>query len=586
MKETFTNLKKVYQFGKEYNKNLVAFTVLSFAFVIVNVIYPIFTAKQITYLSTGLFKELAIVTLVVFGLELLRILRMVLIKRNTQKYFTGTFKKLQLAVSKEILKIKVSDIDSNSSGVFIERINGDCWQLSHIFTIGCGNLTAIVSNLGIFIAIFLINKYIFFYYLFISIVLTVLHVVKNKVVGKKDKAYRKQKDRNVGLTSELVRGVRDVKMLNAKESFVKEIEKSINDGVEKQFEMRNTDTNFLAGIGTVKSILETILVLVLIYLVSIKNISIGTALILHSYKHEITTNLIEKIGQLLEELKNFNISANRVFSLLGNKEFKKETFGKKHIDEIEGNFEFKDVEFAYDKEKVLNKMSFKVKANDTIGFVGKSGSGKTTIFNLICKMYDPQSGVITLDGIDLQELDEDSIRGNITIISQNPYIFNLSIKDNLRLVKDDLTEEEMKEACRLACIDEYIESLPEKYDTVVGEGGVILSGGQRQRLAIARAFVQKTEVILFDEATSALDNETQHNIQQAINNLKEEHTILIIAHRLTTIINCDKINFIEDGKIIASGTHNELLKTCKEYKQLYVSEILKHEQEEQKLIEE
>jgi len=201
-------------------------------------------------------------------------------------------------------------------------------------------------------------------------------------------------------------------------------------------------------------------------------------------------------------------------------------------------------------------------------------------------MYEPQKGNIYLDGIDIKELDEDSIRGNITIISQNPYIFNLSIKDNLRLVKDDLTEEEMKEACRLACIDEYIESLPEKYDTVVGEGGVILSGGQRQRLAIARAFVQKTEVILFDEATSALDNETQHNIQQAINNLKEEHTILIIAHRLTTIINCDKINFIEDGKIIASGTHNELLKTCKEYKQLYVSEILKHEQEEQKLIEE
>ena len=231
-------------------------------------------------------------------------------------------------------------------------------------------------------------------------------------------------------------------------------------------------------------------------------------------------------------------------------------------------------------------MSFKVKANETIGFVGKSGSGKTTIFNLLCKMYDPQKGTITLDGIDIQELDEDSIRGNITIISQNPYIFNLSIKDNLRLVKEDLTEEEMKEACRLACIDEYIESLPEKYDTVVGEGGVILSGGQRQRLAIARAFVQKTEIILFDEATSALDNETQQKIQQAINNLKEDYTILIIAHRLTTIINCDKINFIEDGKVIASGTHDELLKSCSEYKHLYISEILKNEKEEQKNVRE
>ena len=161
MKETFQNLKKVYYYGKEYNKNLIFFTVLSFAFVIVNVIYPIFSAKQITYLSTGLFKQLIVATLIVLGLELLRVLRMLLIKRNTQVYFMGVFKNLQLAVSKEILKIKAKDLDNNSSGIFIERINGDCGQLSHIFTIGCGNLTAIVSNLGIFIAIFLINKYIF-----------------------------------------------------------------------------------------------------------------------------------------------------------------------------------------------------------------------------------------------------------------------------------------------------------------------------------------------------------------------------------------------------------------------------------------
>ena len=154
------------------------------------------------------------------------------------------------------------------------------------------------------------------------------------------------------------------------------------------------------------------------------------------------------------------------------------------------------------------------------------------------------------------------------------------------IVKENLTDEEIKEACRLACIDDYIETLPDKYDTVVGEGGVILSGGQRQRLAIARAFVQKTEIILFDEATSALDNETQQKIQQAINNLKEEYTILIIAHRLTTIINCDKINFIENGKVIASGTHEELLKICPEYKHLYISEILKNEKEEQKNAEE
>ena len=157
---------------------------------------------------------------------------------------------------------------------------------------------------------------------------------------------------------------------------------------------------------------------------------------------------------------------------------------------------------------------------------------------------------------------------------EEQYIFNMSISDNLRLVKEKLTEEEMIEACKMACLHDFIMELPEGYDTVVGEGGVNLSGGQRQRLAIARAFVQKTKIILFDEATSALDNETQELIQQAINNMKDKYTILIIAHRLSTIINSDRIMLIEDGKVTAKGTHKELLKNNKSYKKLYNKELI------------
>lgn len=161
----------------------------------------------------------------------------------------------------------------------------------------------------------------------------------------------------------------------------------------------------------------------------------------------------------------------------------------------------------------------------------------------------------------------------MSIITQNPYIFNFSIKENLLLAKEDATDEEIKEACKLARIDEYIESLPEKYDTMIGENGVILSGGQKQRLAIARALLMKTEIILFDEATSALDNETQKEIQQAIDNLQGEYTILIIAHRISTIINCDRIMLIEDGKITDEGKHNDLIKNNKTYKKLCETEI-------------
>lgn len=189
-------------------------------------------------------------------------------------------------------------------------------------------------------------------------------------------------------------------------------------------------------------------------------------------------------------------------------------------------------------------------------------------------MYEPNKGKILIDDIDIKELDEKSIRNNITIINQNPYIFNMSIKDNLKIVKNNLTDKEMKKVCELACLDDFIESLPNKYDTIIGENGVNLSGGQKQRLAIARALIQKTKIILFDEATSALDNETQSKIQTAIDNLKGEYTILIIAHRLSTIVNCDEIMVLQEDGIIEKGKHSYLLENNKEYKRLYKNDLI------------
>jgi ABC-type multidrug transport system fused ATPase/permease subunit len=268
-------------------------------------------------------------------------------------------------------------------------------------------------------------------------------------------------------------------------------------------------------------------------------------------------------------MKDFNLSTSRIIAIINSDEFKKESFGTKHLTKVKGNFEFKNVNFSYDEKQVLHNLSFKVNANETVAFVGKSGAGKTTIFNLLCKMYDVSDGQILIDGYDINELDKDTIRGNITVISQNPYIFNMTIRENLCLVKENLTEEEMKKACKMACLDEFIESLPDKYDTLIGEGGVNLSGGQKQRLAIARAFVQNTEIILFDEATSALDNETQEYIKKAIDNMKKKYTILIIAHRLSTVIDADRLLYVEDGEIKDSGTHQELLKKNKNYRELY-----------------
>ena len=180
--------------------------------------------------------------------------------------------------------------------------------------------------------------------------------------------------------------------------------------------------------------------------------------------------------------------------------------------------------------------------------------------------------MVMIDGVNIKEYDRDSIRNNIAVVTQNPYIFNMSIRDNLKMVDPHLTDKKMKEVCEIASLDEFIETLPDKYDTLVGEGGLTLSGGQRQRLAIARALLKKADIILLDEATSALDNETQNEIKKAINNMRGNYTIIIVAHRLSTVIDSDRIILIDKGKVVDEGNHNYLIKNNEMYKNLYEKE--------------
>ena len=171
----------------------------------------------------------------------------------------------------------------------------------------------------------------------------------------------------------------------------------------------------------------------------------------------------------------------------------------------------------------------------------------------------------------MEKLDRDSLRGSIGMVTQMPYLFNMSIRDNFAIIRKDVTEEEMIEACKAACIHDDIMKFSEGYDTVIGEGGNLISGGQRQRIAIARCLIGDYPVIFLDEATSALDNETQAQIQKSIEGLQNK-TVIMIAHRLSTVVNCDRLFFIEDGKVLAAGTHSELLQTCPEYRSLYGEE--------------
>ncbi len=574
MKETIFNLKKVYKrYGREYKSSLIKIFVFSLIGILTNICIPLLSAKFIINFTNSKFKQAIYMSLIILGIYAIENIKIVLIRKNNQIFRRGTVRSIQMSLGREILSLDQNTLDSNSSGTFIQRLTNDTEKMSRIFTNGMVIIIKFLSAIGSFIAILIIDYHMFLYYFIASLILTIFNYIKNEKVGEKDKEFRKESDKVAGLTGELVRGARDIKMLYAKESFMKNLDERIIIQNEKNFEMRNIDMNYNLFIGYIKMILEFIVVLLLVYLIKNNTITVAIAIALYNYKNTVLTNFMDIVSELLEECKNFNISSDRVFSIINNKEFKKEKFGKEEIENIDGNFEFKNVKFGYNENLVLRGLNLKIDSGNTYGIVGKSGSGKTTIFNLLNKLYNINSGSIYIDGKNIDNLSEKSIRGNITIISQNPYIFNMSIKDNLKLVKNDVTDKEIITACRLACLDDYIETLPNKYDTIVGEGGVNLSGGQRQRLAIARALIQNTKIILFDEATSALDNETQSKIQKAIDNLKGNYTIIIIAHRLSTIVNCDKIFILEGGKISDSGTHIELYRNNKYYQQLCKTEL-------------
>lgn len=573
MKEFFSNLKKAWVYGKGQKKFIIGYIVFNIIFIFINLFVPILSAKAIVELTNNKLNQVVFIGFVILVVELLRNFANYITGYFRQQIYRETYSKIETTLGAEILKIENQSLDEKGSGLFIQRLTNDASKIADIFVVLNIYLTNILTDIGIFLAVFIINKVVFFYLLLTICTIFVVEKKRTNVVNAQDKIYRKKNERVSGFIGELVRGAHDIKMLNAENSFIKELDSKIIDLNNEKYKMDEKNRNYILLSATLSDIFSTGNIILSVFLITQNLLSIPNALVINNYLGRLTS-IIYFVSQFLEKVKDFNLSSERVFAIMDSKEFGKEKLGKKHIDKVNGDFEFKNVTFTYaNGHKVIDNMNFKIKANSTVAFVGKSGSGKTTVFNLLCKMYNIDSGKITIDGIDIRELDKDSIRGNITIISQNPYIFNLSIKDNLRLVKENITDEEMIEACKTACLEDFIKSLPDGYDTVIGEGGINLSGGERQRLAIARALVQKTEIILFDEATSALDNETQANIKKAIDNMKNEYTILIIAHRLSTVIDCDRILFLDEGKIKAEGTHKELLSNCKNYRSLYEAEL-------------
>ncbi len=270
---------------------------------------------------------------------------------------------------------------------------------------------------------------------------------------------------------------------------------------------------------------------------------------------------LSALARLAEDIQVSKACGNRVLELLDTESEIKEEDDAKDIPTCSGDVRFDNVVFGYSGDsKVLDGISFDVKPGKMLALVGATGVGKTTIVSLLERFYDPQSGKITIDGHDIRHATLSSLRKNISIVLQDVFLFNGTVYENIAYGAENATEEEVYAAAKTACADEFIREMPEGYMTKIGERGVRLSGGQKQRIAIARAVLRKTPILVLDEATSAVDNETEAQIQKAIENLSGSHTLIVIAHRLTTIMKADDIIVLRDGKIAEEGTHDELMK--------------------------
>ncbi|NFO33265.1 ABC transporter ATP-binding protein [Clostridium botulinum] len=279
------------------------------------------------------------------------------------------------------------------------------------------------------------------------------------------------------------------------------------------------------------------------------------------------TDPIKKLINFMEQFQNGITGFQRYMEIM-NEDQEKNKKNAVELCDVKGNIEFKNVGFSYEGEKVLDDFSINIESGKMLALVGHSGGGKTTICNLIPRFYDVMDGDILIDGKSIYDVTLDSLRENIGIVQQEVFLFTGTIRDNILYGKTNASEEEIIKASKMANIHDFIESLPEGYDTYIGERGVKLSGGQKQRISIARVFLKNPSILILDEATSALDNTTEHIIQESLKKLCEGRTTIVVAHRLSTIQNADEIVVIGNKGIIEKGSHDELMKLNGEYSKL------------------
>lgn len=544
----------------------------------VGVLYPILTR----YMLNDLIPNRKFDQIIIFGVVLLLAYVVKMLMKYSVDYYghmVGT--RLQADMRRELFakleKLPFSYFDNNETGKIMSRITSDLQEISELAHHGPEMLVMTSFSL-IFSLVYLssINVTLALIIFSCSPLLIIITVIVRKKHLESSRRARRSLAQINGDVNSSVSGIRITKAFNNADKEMEKFEVGNKAFVEAKrgqyftMAIQHAATIFVTDIFNVVCLISGGIFL---YNGAISFGDYSTFIVSVSFFTSPILQLVQWMEQFDEGVTGFERFCEIID--LPVEEDRKDA---RDIEKLNGDIRFDEVCFSYnldEKREVLDHISFTVPKGKTIALVGPSGGGKTTICHLLPKFYHPQSGVISIDGNDIEDITMQSLRENIGIVQQDVFLFSGSFADNIAYGKKDATMDEIIEAAKKANIYDYILSLPEGFDTEIGERGIRLSGGQKQRLSIARVFLKNPSILILDEATSALDNTTEALIQEALNSLKKGRTTIVVAHRLSTIKNADEILVVANGKIRESGTHDELLRKDEGiYKRLYESQFL------------
>lgn len=493
------------------------------------------------------------------------------------KVANGYAKKLRSSISEKINKLPLKFFDHNLSGDILSRVTNDVDTIAQSLN---NSLSTLVSSITLFIGSIIMMFVTNYIMAITAIVSSLIGFILMFIILNKSQRYFTARQRELGKLNgyieEIYSGLNVVRSCNAKDETINEFDK-LND---KLYDC-NRKSQFLSGLmqpimGFIGNFSYVAVCIVGALLVSKSVISFGVIVAFIMYVR-LFTNPLSQIAQAMTSMQSTAAASERVFGLLEEVEMDSENDITKKLDKhkVKGNIEFKNVKFGYDKDKIIiNDFTAKVKAGEKIAIVGPTGAGKTTMVNLLMKFYDINDGDILIDGTSIKELKRDNIHSLFTMVLQDTWLFNGTVKENIIYNQKNVSNKKVEEVCKVVGVDHFIKTLPNGYDSIISDNDSV-SSGQRQLLTIARGMISDSPFLILDEATSNVDTRTEELVQKAMDKLMENKTSFIIAHRLSTIKNADLILVMKDGNIIEQGNHNELMKENGFYANLYNSQFEK-----------